>query len=272
MKHLPALMVACAALAAAAWSCGCTKSHDVPDAGGAAASSSPGSADWLTRRAPSAHPDLSSRPVPSSTLPVPGRPPDWDLDSDDPAKDYVRRYAFFTKRYGDNLDCVELGVSQQAGDRRRVEVKTASTCPGAGTQRDVFLVDLAGDRLAVDDPSKRNPMARWPDGSAADGPPGDVIREVYRINDWKSPLKDVIQRHSLVPVRLQSYGRGTYPVVSIAGWHDVVQLDAPPDVLRPFAEELCRATGGMPLGILAAVDRTRILRVRCPAATFWDKL
>jgi hypothetical protein len=276
MKHVSPLLIACPALAAALWICACSKSQEAPDAGASAPSSgpssSPGSADWLLRRA-SAHPDPSARPVPSfAPMPVPGRPPDWDLDTDDPARDYVRRYVFSTKRYGDTLDCVELIASQPAGDKRRVEVKTAAACPGAGTQRDVFLVDLAGDRLAVDDKSKRDPLTRWPDGSSADGPPGEIIREITRMNDWKSPLKDVLIKHRLSPIRLQSYGRGSYPVVSLAGWYDIVQLDAPQDVLRPFAEEICRVTGGMPMGILAAADRTRLLRVRCPAATFWDKL
>ena len=269
MKHLSPLLIACATLAASSWACG-KKGQDAPDSGTAAPSSSPGSAAWLTRRDPSTRPDLA-RPAPSA-LPTPGRPPDWDLDPDDPARDYVRRYAFFTKRYGDSVDCVDFGVSQPAGDRRRVEVKTAATCAGAGTQRDVFLVDLAGDRLGVDDSSKRDPLTRWPDGSSADGPPAEMIREIYRMNDWKSPLKESVQRHRLVPIRVQSYGRGTYAVITLAGWYDVVQLDAPPDVLRPFAEDLCRATGGMPIGIFAAVDRTRMLRIRCPAATFWDKL
>jgi hypothetical protein len=268
MKHVSPLMLAGSALLAALVPA-CGKSHEASEAGVAPPVASSGGS-WLTRRAPGwVPPPVDTQ---SPTLPQPLRAPDWDLDSDDPAVDYVRRYAFFTKRYGDTLDCIDLGVSQPADDKRRVEVKTAARCPGAGTQRDVFFVDLAGDHLSVDDKTKRDPLARWPDGSSTDGPPAEAIRQIDRMPEWKGPLNDVLRKALLVPVRVQAYGRGTYPVISLAGWHGVVQLDAPPDALRPFAEDLCRANGGMPMGIMAAADRTRILRIRCPAATTWAKL
>jgi hypothetical protein len=199
------------------------------------------------------------------------RDPDWDLDSDDNARDYVRRYTLGTKRYGDNLDCVDVGASQSAGDRRRVEVKTAANCPGAGTVRDVFLADVAADRLTVDDKSKRTPLGRWPDGSDPEGPPG-AVRETASMKDWNSPLKDAIQRQLLVPIRVQTYGRGTYPVVTLAGWHGAIVPGAGPDALKAFAEALCRATNGAPMGLFGGVDRSLILRIRCPAAARWDRL
>jgi hypothetical protein len=201
----------------------------------------------------------------------PQREPDWDLDSDDAARDYVRRYALGTKRYGDTLDCIDIGASKPAGDRRRVGVTTAAGCPGASTVRDVFLVDLAGDRLTVDDKSKRNALGRWPDGSDPEGPPG-AVQEMVSMRDWKSPLKEAIQRQLLVPIRVQTYGRGTYPVVTIAGWHGAIVPAAGPDALRSFADALCKATGGAPMGLLAGVDRSLMLRIRCPAAFRWDKL
>jgi hypothetical protein len=213
-------------------------------------------------------------PMPTESaapIPQPKREPDWDLDSDDPARDYVRRYAFGTKRYGESRDCVDVGRSQPAGDRRRVEAKTAATCPGAGTVRDVFLVDVAGDRLGVDDRTRRDALAHWPDGSDPEGPPG-TVRELSATRDWKVPIKDVLQREQLVPIRVQGYGRGTYPVITIAGWHGAVVPTASPEALRPFAQALCEASGGMPLGLFGGLDRTLILRVRCPAATRWDRL
>jgi hypothetical protein len=265
------------AIAAALLLAACGKSHDTPDAGDASAASAPSAAPsvgFLTKRDPGARPPIPVPQPPASItpLPTPKRPPDWDLSSDDPALDYARRYAFFTKRYGDNLDCVVLGPSQAAGSQRSVEVKTAPSCPGAGTQRDVFLVDVGGDRLAVDDRSKRDPLARWPDGSAPDGPPAEAIREIQEMRKWNSPVLQVMTRWQLVPVRVQAYGRGTYAVVSLAGWHDKIQLDAPSDVLKAFATDLCQATGGMPMGVLSAQDRTKIMKVRCPAATVWDTL
>ncbi len=250
---------------------GCSGGHGqapTGDAGAAAASSSPASGSWLSRR----DPGPSSGSPQEALYPTPSREPDWDLDTADAARDYVRRYAFFTKRYGENLDCVDLGASQPAGDKRRVEVKTAPSCPGAGTVRDVFMVDVAGDRLGVDDPAKRDPLARWPDGSSPDGPSTEKVREIVDMKNWQSPVRAVFGHQSLVPVRVQAYGRGTYPVVSIAGWHGPLQRNASPDAFKPLAEELCRTTGGMPLGIFAAMDRVHLLRVRCPAATRFDTL
>jgi hypothetical protein len=218
---------------------------------------------------------LSPRaPMPTGSatpIPQPKREPDWDLDSDDAARDYVRRYALGTKRYGESLDCVDVGRSEPAGDRRRVEVKTAASCPGAGTVRDVFLVDVALDRLSVDDRSKRDALARWPDGSDPEGP-ASAIRELSGTRDWKVPVKDVLQHTQLVPVRVQGYGRGTYPVVTLAGWHGDIVPTASPDVLRGFAEALCKASGGAPMGLFAGLDRTLMLRIRCPAAARWDQL
>jgi hypothetical protein len=201
----------------------------------------------------------------------PKREPDWDLDSDDAARDYVRRYALGTHRYGDTLDCVDVGASQPAGGRRSVEVRTAASCPGAGTVRDVFLVDVAMDRLSVDDKAKRDALARWPDGSDPEGPPGPV-REIGSLREWNGSLKDALQQQLLVPIRVQTYGRGTYPVVTLAGWHGTVMPGADPDALRGFAEAMCRATHGAPMALFGGLDRSLILRVRCPGGTRWERL
>ena len=88
-------------------------------------------------------PKSSPPPVDSSLLPPkPGREPDWDLDASDAARDYVRRYALATKRYGASLECVDIRPSTRTEDRVTVEVRTAATCPGAGTMKDVFVVDV----------------------------------------------------------------------------------------------------------------------------------
>lgn len=254
---------------------GCSGCHGAAgnDAGPApSASSSAGS--FLTRRAP-----LTGAPsapgAPEVINPKARREPDWDLDSSDPARDYAVRYAQATLRYGEPsaASCMIFSPSQAAGNQRRVEVKTGPGCPGgAGTVRDVFLVDVAGDRLAVDDPTKRDPLAKWPDGSTPDGPASPEIREIDRMQDWKSPMQDAVRRQLLVPVRVQAYGRGSYPVISIAGWHGDIQVNAPADKLKPLADALCATGGGAPVGILAAIDRTHILRIRCPASTRWEEL
>jgi hypothetical protein len=214
-----------------------------------------------------------------------GRDPDMDLDPNDPASDYVRRYAATTNRYGDRLDCVDIQPSKPAGDKRSVEVRNAATCPtppppgqsgmSSGAVRDVFLVDVAGDHLSLDDPSKREPLRMWPDGSDPDGRPAPKAREIDDTTHWKSPLNDAIRSQLLVPLRVQAYGRGTYPAITLAGWYGVVQPGASPDTLRPLAKALCAGNAGLPLGLFTAMDRSRILRVRCgkdePSAR-WDTL
>jgi hypothetical protein len=276
MKPRPLPLAVLAAAIGAAGCSACGKSP--PEPAGAHADASPSfpapsaalarlprdDAGHLVPRTPPPA-DSAAGPVRST------RDPDWDLDSDDNARDYVRRYALGTKRYGDNLDCVDVGASQPAGDRRRVQVTTAASCPGAGAERDVFLVDVAADRLTVDDKSKRTPLGRWPDGSDPEGPPG-AVRETASMKDWNSPLKDTIQRQLLVPIRVQTYGRGTYPVVTLAGWHGAIVPGAGPDALKGFAEALCRASNGAPIGLFGGVDRSLMLRIRCPAAARWDRL
>jgi hypothetical protein len=248
-----------------------------------AGSSSDGSA--LATASPSANPRLArddaGHLVPRTAAPpialdatIPDKPkrePDWDLDSDDPARDYVRRYTLGTRRYGDALDCIDVGPSQAAGDRRRVEVRTAAGCPGAGTVRDVFLVDVALDRLTVDDKATRDPLARWPDGSDPEGPAG-AVREIGSLREWNGEPKNALQGQLLVPIRVQTYGRGTYPVVTLAGWHGIVAPGADPETLRGLSDSLCRATHGAPMALFGGLDRSVILRVRCPGGTRWEKL
>jgi hypothetical protein len=290
MKHLPstALFTSLAAsLALGAAGCsGCGKSAPEPGAGSTERGAPSAGADaaaaaleaWKKRfpRDDAGHliPRHTTPPPvdPSLIPPKPSRDPDWDLDVDDPARDYVRRYAVGTHRYGDDLGCVDIGPSQPAGDKRSVEVKTAASCPGAGTQLDVFLVDVAGDRLTVDDKSRRNALTRWPDGSDPEGPPNPP-QSMEDMRRWTGPLKQQFQQLLLVPIRVQTYGRGTYPVVTIAGWHASVTPSTPMDDLRAVAERLCKADGDMPLGIFAGINRSQLLRIRCrPPEARWDKL
>jgi hypothetical protein len=227
---------------------------------------------------------MSAPPVPTDDPRTfkPGRDPDMDLDTTDPASDYVRRYVAGTKRYGDRLDCVDIQPSKPSGDKRSVEVKNTATCatplpPGQapGAVRDVFVVDVAADRLSLDDPSKREALQKWPDGSDPEGPAAAKVRSVDDTVHWKSPLNDAVRSQLLVPMRVQAYGRGTYPVVSLAGWYGVVQPGAAPDTLKPLATALCAGNAGLPLGLLTAMDRSRILRIRCGKegpSSRWDTL
>jgi hypothetical protein len=219
-------------------------------------------------------PDPPMPPDPNVPIgPVPGRAPDWDLDTGDGARDYARRYAYFTGRYSDGFSCMDFSASRLTGTQRRVEVRATGACPGAGSVRDVFLVDVAGDHITVDDKTARAPLARWPDGSDPEGQASREVPQYTNMPDWKSPMKDVLTSAGLLPIRVQGYGRGTYPVITLAAWHGAVQQGAPPDVLRPLADSLCKTGANMPFAILAAFDRSHLLRVRCaPTTTRWDTL
>jgi hypothetical protein len=284
----PSGTVLAAAVALATTGCGgCGHATPEPTASSASASAkaAPSPSDsaaiaaaWRARHprddAGNLIPKSNPPPVdPSELPPKPGREPDWDLDANDPARDYVRRYALGTKRYGVPLQCVDIAPSVRTGDRVTVEVRTAPGCPGAGTVRDVFVVDVAGDRLSVDDKSKRNPLARWPDGSDPEGPAAKDILNTSDMRKWNGALKDaVFGKMQLVGIRVQMYGRGTYPVITLAGWHGSVNLSATPEDLAPVDESLCKANDGAPLGIIAGIDRANILRIRCPGPPRWERL
>jgi hypothetical protein len=285
--HAPAGAVLAALLALATTGCsGCGHANPEPshDTDASAASASPSPSDsasvaaaWRARHprddAGNLIPKSTPPPIDSSLLPPkPGREPDWDLDASDAARDYVRRYALGTKRYGASLECVDIRPSTRIADKVTVEVKTADGCPGAGTVRDVFVVDVAGDRLSVDDKAKRDPLARWPDGSDPEGPAKEVLN-TSDMRKWKGSLKDaVFGKLQLVVIRVQMYGRGTYPVITLAGWHGGVDLSATPEDLRGLDDDLCRANDGAPLGVIAGIDRANILRIRCPGPARWDRL
>jgi hypothetical protein len=132
-------------------------------------------------------------------------------------------------------------------------------------------VDVAADRLSLDDAAKRDPLARWPDGSDPEGP-AKPVRDGTDMRAWQGAVKDAVRQQLLVPLRVQGYGRGSYSVITLAGWHAAVTPAASPDDLRPFAESLCRANNGVPLAFFGGVDRQTILRVRCPGAARWEKL
>jgi len=227
---------------------------------------------------------MSAPPVPTDdphTFKA-GRDPDMDLDANDPASDYVRRYVATTKRYGDRLDCIDIQPSKPSGDKRSVEVRSAATCPTPlpagqtpGGVRDVFMVDVPGDRMSLADPSKGDPLQKWPDGSDPEGPAAPKVRAIDDTTKWKSPLNDAIRSQLLVPLRVQAYGRGTYPAITLAGWYGVVRPGASPDTLRPLATALCAGNSGLPLGLFTALDRSTILRIRCSKdgpSSRWDTL
>jgi len=200
------------------------------------------------------------------------REPDWVLDPADPARDYVGRYLRSTLRYGADTSCVILGSSFRNGESV-VEVRNPAdaTCGAPGALRDTFLVNVAEDRMSLDDPGHHPALRPWPDGSSPDGPPGPVT-DNQNLTRWKAPLHDVIEKLKLFPLRIQLYGRGTYPVISLAGWHDVFDPKGDISLLREPAKQLCEVNSGAPMAFIGGMDRTLVLRIDCPANPRWESL
>jgi hypothetical protein len=211
---------------------------------------------------------------PASIPPTPGSAPSWDLDKSDPARDYVDRYVRATKRYGAATACVVAKVNGSRDGKAIVEVRDAekppAPCPpsSAGSApRDAFLVDVDRDRLEL---AKGGALAKWPDGTDPAGPPGPPVEA----DAPPAKLTDALFAAKLTPVRTQLYGRGSYAVLTLAGWHDPVTLNAAPASLGAFVEKTCAANDGLPFGLFAGIDRATMLRVRCGAAPAarWDRL
>jgi hypothetical protein len=244
---------------------GCSKNAPEPekDAGAAAVASASSSAT---------HPFQPPPAVDGAVAPaLPSREPDWGLNSDDPAADYVGRYVRAVQRYGVQTACVVVGKSTLKDGLSAVEVRNGPTgCGTANELRDTFLVNPAADRLHLAEPDKHDPLRKWPDMSDPEAPAGPP-QEVQDILHWKSPLKEALKGLQLVPIRVQWYGRGTYPIVTIADWHATVTRDASPASLSAAAQKLCAATNGQPLAIFGGLDRVNLLRVVCPDKTRWER-
>ena len=92
------------------------------------------------------------------------------------------------------------------------------------------------------------------------------------MKEWKSALPKALESLALVPLRIQFYGRGTYPLISIAGWHGTVTPASSPEQLSAATAKLCHASAGFPLGVIETMDRSTVLRIRCPASARWEHL
>jgi hypothetical protein len=216
--------------------------------------------------------DSGASPAASRVVDAAPRPAEagWDLDPRDPARDYVRRYIKATSRYEKKTDCVIVGKSTEKGGQRAVEVRETPTCGGANTVRDVFYVDLAADRLALDDPATRAPLKKWPDGSPPDAPAAPV-QSIGSMRDWASPMVAVLERLKLAPVGVQLYGRGTYVLLGLSGWHSPIARDAKVDEMRLAGQKLCVANQDRDFALKEVASDTVWLRFKCPAGTWtWD--
>ncbi len=208
---------------------------------------------------------------PADVLKEPSHAPDWALDRDDPARDYADRYVRATGRYGAKTACVRAMPSVNAPAGRTVEMKDApgEGCPASSAVRDRFVVSVTEDRLHLD--GKGEPLKKWPDGSDPEGPSTAPPRE-DDASTGDGTVKAVLRDAKLTPIRAQWYGRGSYLVVTVAGWHEPVARGAAPEALKALAQKVCAASGGMPVGVFAGFDRTTILRFGCPAVARWDAL
>jgi hypothetical protein len=271
-----ALLLTCAALGAAACRGSAPEETTAPDMSkdAAPAPSSSNSFTDLTKR-------LSQKqtppPVdPDAAAPVAKREPDWDLDHRDPARDYVRRYVWGVARYGDLSACVDAQPSVPRNGKAEVHVADAVPphCPPTGVD-ETFAVDVPGDRLElVRQQVDRTKLRPWLDGSDPGAPAKAKVPEFAEPNKWNTPTGKAMKDARLVPIRIQLYGRGTYPFVMLAGWPPWFPRTMDQASRDAFAAQICSGSQGMPLAIGAGLDRSNVLRVRCgdsPTAV-WDVL
>jgi hypothetical protein len=214
-------------------------------------------------------PSLATGKIP----PPPKREPDWGLDPSDPARDYADRYIHATNRYGPQTPCVLLSKSLFKDGRSLVDAANdpSGSCGPPGQVRETFEIDVAADRLSLVDPGHHDALLKWPDGSDPEGPPVPTIAETTDTKGWKSPLRKAFADLQLAPIRLQYYGRGSYLVVTLAGFHGVLALDSPSDTLDAFARTLCAADDNGSFGTFWGEDRADMLRVRCPDSGKWER-
>jgi hypothetical protein len=213
---------------------------------------------------------------PGDIVPVAKRDPDWDLDKQDPARDYVRRYVWGVARYGEMSRCVDAQPSEPANGKTVVHVADAvpPRCPPTGVD-ETFAVDVAADRLElVHQQVDRPKLAPWLDRSDPYAPPKSPVPEFADPNKWNTPTGKALKEARLVPIRIQMYGRGTYPFVMLAGWPDWFPRTIDQATRDSFAAKLCAGSQGMPLAIAAGLDRSNVLRVRCGATptAVWEVL
>jgi hypothetical protein len=232
--------------------------------------------DKKSEPAATAHADPAASPATRSSAEG-GRAaeltPDWTFDPEDPARDYVGRYLKATLRYGAETACVVLGKSSFRNGESVVEVRNPgdASCGKPAELRDRFFASVSTDRMRLDDADHHPALRPWPDGSLPDQPPG-LVTIIQPLKGWKTAVHDVIKKQQLYALRVQLYGRGTYPVVLIAGWHALFDPKGDLAALKPAAEELCTANNGSPMGFIAELDHTQMLRVDCPDKPHWQSL
>jgi len=234
----------------------------------------PGSAASApTERPPRPMSSASAAAAASAAPPVPSPPPDVRIDPTDPAREYVARYVRATHRYGDKAACVVVAPSTFVDGKSLVETRNdaSGACGKADDVRDRFRVTLATDRMSLDDSLHQPKLQPWPDGSDPDGPP-KAVADVQDLRKWKSKLGEAFRHLQLAPLRVQLYGRGSYPVISIAGWHGPVLRGMSPAELEAPAKALCEASDGDSMGVFAGVDRWTILRITCPGSARFESL
>jgi hypothetical protein len=213
-------------------------------------------------------------PTDADFVKVGAREPDWDLDAVDPARDYVDRYILSTQRYAHETRCIHAQPSRVEGGRTVVETRDSDEngCTGTRAVRDTFAVDVAKNRLYLADPAVGRPLGDWPDGSGPETMPTPEPKEGPAMEGWNPGLRKTLKAFDLVPLRVQFYGRGSYPLISVAGWYGIVTPKATPDQLETIAKKICPAAKQFPIGITSASDRSAVLRIRCPEGTRWQTL
>src|SRR5262249_11099583 len=159
-------------------------------------------------------------------------------------------YVRATNRYGAKTACARASASRSDGGRALVDVAGGKDAPCSlgGAVLDTFAVRASADRPELAGPKRGAALAEWPARSAPGGPPGGKVPAEDDLHKWTSPLHELLSGMHFTAIRVQYYGRGSYPVVTLAGWRDPIRPGGADD-LHDLAQKICGATKGAPVGL-----------------------
>src|SRR5438093_761061 len=81
------------------------------------------------------------------------------------------------------------------------------------------------------------------------GDPGGPVAAPVEADAPPAKLKDALFAAKLTPVRTQLYGRGSYVVITLAGWRPPLTPSAAPASMSELVRATCAASDGLPFGL-----------------------
>jgi hypothetical protein len=83
-------------------------------------------------------------------------------------------------------------------------------------------------------------------------------------------MADAFQKLQLSPIRIQGYGRGTYLLITLAGWRAPLARDASDVEMKDAANKLCAVNDGRSFAVTTPFDARTWLRIKCDGTWRWE--